>query len=120
MVTVHVFVSGDINWVQEIETCCYDSTPVPAIAVPSFGIALRRIVGPASLRPSAFTSEGPCTLKTFRFSISSFGAAGYTGGVNVRVYNDASGLPGAVLGTVFVPHASIDARWLYFCGPSPA
>ena len=102
-----VFVSGDINWVQEIETCCYDpnagsgdcSTQLwhcsPAYRWPGFTPAQR------------FTSEGPCTLKTFRFYISSFGAAGYTGGVNVRVYNDASGLPGAVLGTVYVPHASI-------------
>jgi hypothetical protein len=54
-----------------------------------------------------FTADDQCTLKTVRIYISSFGAAGYVSGVDVKVYNDASGLPGTVAGSIHVPHANI-------------
>lgn len=101
-----VFVSGDINWVQEIYTCCYTAGAagicnwqwwhcVPTYRWPGFWPAQR------------FTAAGECTLKTATIRISSFGTAGYTGGIDVRVYQNSGGLPGAVLGSVHVPHASI-------------
>ncbi len=101
-----VFVGGDPFWVQETETCCYSLGPAsvcgsqewyctPAYRWPLFWPAQR------------FTSEGVCTLKTVRVRISSFGTAAYTGGIDVRVYSNASGLPGAVLGSVHVADPAI-------------
>ena len=101
-----VFVSGDINWVQDIEKCCVDNS-TPSDCSTQLWYCTPTYRWPGFTPAQRFTSEGQCTLKTVAFAISSFGAAGYTGGVNLRVYSDAAGLPGAVLGSLFVPHASI-------------
>ena len=101
-----VFVSGDINWVQEIETCCFSVGASGDCATQVWHCApYYRWSGfwPAQ----RFTAAGQCTLKTVSFYISSFGTAGYVGGVDVRVYSNAAGLPGSLLGSVHVPHASL-------------
>lgn len=102
-----VFQSGDINWVQETETCCYTPGGSGSVCSTQLWHCAPTYRWPGFTPAQRFTSDGACTLKTFRFFISSFGAAGYTGGVNVRVYSDAAGLPGSILGSVFVPHASL-------------
>jgi hypothetical protein len=101
-----VFVSGDINWVQEIETCCYTPGAAGVCSTQEWHCtpAWRWTFTKTAER---FTATGECTLKTASFLISSFGTAGFNAGINARVYANNSNLPGAILATVFVPHASI-------------
>ncbi len=101
-----VFVSGDINWAQEIYTCCYEAGD-PGICDTQLwhcGVVYR---WPGFWAAERFTAAGECTLKTVRLSISSFGTAAYVGGINALIYADNGGLPGTILGSVHVPDAAI-------------
>ena len=53
-----------------------------------------------------FTATNACTLITAKVNISTGGQLG-TGGIDIKVYGDAAGYPGALLATKHVAHGSI-------------
>lgn len=81
------------------ETLQYDDgTPYYVFSVPDYwdmGIDLLNV---------RFTPAEPCTLKAALFLFNGFSG---DPGLRVRVWNDANGLPGAVLATLDIPTSSI-------------
>jgi hypothetical protein len=97
----------DLNWIIAVEACCF--TPLPGVCSSleyNCGPAFRWAGGvPWGLRISTGAEE--CTLKSVQFRISIGGQVG-TGGIDVHVWADAGGLPGAdLVAPVHVAHGGI-------------
>jgi hypothetical protein len=98
---------ADLNWVIAVEACCF--TPVPGVCSSveyNCGPAFRWAGGvPWALRVSTGAEE--CTLTSVQLRISIGGQVG-TGGIDVHVWADAGGLPGAdLVAPVHVVHGDI-------------
>jgi hypothetical protein len=100
-----VFVDGDLNWVQEIETCCYQ-TGTPGVCDNQYWHCDPTYYWAFTKSAQRFTAEGSCTLKTASYLIFNSPVV-ETGGILARVYSEVGGLPGVILATVAVPHASV-------------
>jgi hypothetical protein len=105
----------DYNWVQALEVCC--SAPPSSICTndlyygdPAF---YWPFVNGAAVRYTADASALDCQVTEVYVAIYDDGTLGAPafGGIDVTVWaDDGSGLPGAVLGTIFVDDATVAAN----------
>jgi hypothetical protein len=98
---------ADYNWDMTLNTCCAGATPGDqdcASHVYDMGIYYRW--GGKEPKAVRFSAGNSCTLMTASLGFSAGGQLG-TGGIDVTVYADAAGIPGAVLGLKHVAHAQV-------------
>ncbi len=100
-----IFQGGDLNFIMDIEKCCAEIIQ-PGVCGVQYWYCDPTYIWPGFTSAQRFTSVGACTVQTVWIAVADYGTL--TGGVNVRVYSDAAGLPGAVLGQVFVSHANLN------------
>jgi hypothetical protein len=108
----------DFNWVEALDVCCSAPVPTTCETVSYYGPGVYAYWFDAyAVRYQADPNALQCQVTTVNFWVEdpapyTGDALGYPsfGGVDAYVYaDDGSGLPGVVLGTIFVDHASLVA-----------